>query len=593
MKSDLTVSSRQSRWIVYLLIGVVTFLVLFTLRATQQSGMAMGFASSAQGGWFSFVPHHLLYQPIIRLLFESSSFLGCDAFCAGQAWGIFWAIVTVLAVYAIVQRTSGSQLAAVLAVVFTLVSHGFLIYATQIEPYGPMLGMMTLLAAILMLNDGPPLSWKLSILFIAIFALGLFHHQAMVLFLIPVAYYAISVSGRAGFNWFCLVTILTGVPVLATFALVFWSENPSGQPIQFIRWMMYYAVTSGVSHGTFLIDLMDRVVGLARNIVALFLVLPGSDSIDIVETGDEPWRKFVRISFLAFLTFVFFWSAWQAIYQRSRARLRLFLLVWVAAFGVFGYWWQSYVYKFFIPIITPMAILAGLSVNDWVSYLAHRRQKAAVVFFVSTTALLVFLSNTVTTVYPVHASRGAIFSQAQKLDAAAPKECVIYSKRYLSGDLGHYLGRKIRPYNYMFKGYWYSNIDPAVTATLGQSIDFDGDTCGVIPLYWASREFFTWGANQKGNAHINPEDYGIFVAWFFEVLPDEGESGITYSKFRVTEDQSGERYLIIDRTARSHAESLDSLMREIDKLYAQKPSLAFYPDAEGVGILRRLAFGYN
>lgn len=577
-----------------ILVGGLTLIFLYSVKAIQLSGMAVGFAGATAAGDFNIHPHHLLYQPTLVVMHSLLGATGCDATCTGQLYGIFWALITVLSVFVIARRALHSEPGAILATMFVAISHGFIVFSTQLEPYGPMLGIITFLLAILVVNDGPPSGIVWNLLFIALFSLGLLYHQAMVLLLIPVGYYVIAASGRTGLRWWLMIAAVAGTFVLLVYTAVFWSTHPTEGVADFYRWLRYYGVISDSSHGT--IDLsLERIKATIRALTQLFAVLPPRPedwaASRIQFDGNQTPLRYI---FVIVYPAIMLWNVVQIAKNARHARLRIFLLVWWATFGLFFFWWQAYVYKFFIPTIPPTVILGGMMVSDWLETLRTRIWKLVIVGATVAFGAAMAASNLQATVLPLHQTKGPLLDRARKLDEATPTGCAMYSMRYLGGYLNLYFQRDSLPFNLMFRKHYYSDVDPTIAATLRVPANFENEPCGVIPLYWVSREYFEQRTQDAIGEYLKPEDWSRFIAWFFEVMSADDLSGVTYSKFDVVEDTDGDRYLLFDRQTRVAELSLHSLMAKIDDLYAESPGGTFSGDDNPeAGRLRHLAFGYN
>ena len=219
-------TSPIGRVVVVLFSCVLVFAFLYTLRATEQSGNTLEYALKTQTSDNLFYAPHLLFVPIIRLLYLTlSTVTSCDAMCAGQLHSVFWAVITLLSIYLLLQRFLDSAVAALLTALFTLVSHDFWVFSTQLEVYVPLVGCLTLLTAVLFLRT--PGSFTVPSLAVcsSLWALSVFYHQANVILLIPLGYYLIVLQGKPAFKELIIICAFSGSVVLATFLIVFISTR--------------------------------------------------------------------------------------------------------------------------------------------------------------------------------------------------------------------------------------------------------------------------------------------------------------------------------------------------------------------------------
>ena len=568
-------------------LGSITFLALFFTRAAEMSGMSIGFAGQVSRDVFVFHPHHLLYQSVLNVLHGLFGSTHCSAICIGQLHSIFWGVVTVLSVYVISRHTLPTKLGAIITSISIVVTHGFAVYATQLEPYIPILGMSSLLAAILVARGSQDLGWKHEILFISIISTSLLFHQAMLFFFVPIAYWLIANNGKSGLVSVIRMIAVAGVIVLSTFAAAFWSTYPGKDPVDFFRWIMYYQTIGDPSdiQGTFQGLLDERLRATAYAIQKLFVAIPGQDMPDLA--------FFFRLLVSIYVPLLILWNSYQIFRSEGTNKVRTFMFIWAGVFAIFFFWWSASVYKFYILILVPIVILTSVSINDimraWRDKVLARKLIPGI-----TLAGLVFIAglNLMVSVLPLSRSPGAIYDLANKLASAAPAECNIYSMRFLSGYISYYFGRSPRPFNLMFRKQYFSTRDTAVAETIGVDFHFDDERCATIPLHWVSREYFEARSQTGMGRYLSPNDWSLFVEWFFEVKDSLNSAEVSFSSFSVTEDADGDRYLIIDRTNRQSVVSIDELLERLDTLYALRPARSF-GDRPDIGQHRRLEFGYN
>lgn len=568
-------------------LGLATLLILYFIKAAQVSGMSIGFAVSVSDGGFGFHPHHLLYQSVLKLFYGILGSAHCDAICAGQFHSIIWGVVSVLSTYVISRYAMPSKLGAIVTAISLMAIHGFAVYATQLEPYIPILGMSSLLAAILVARGPRNLGWAHEFLFVSVMSLSLLFHQAMLFFFVPLAYWLIANNGRDGLMSVIRMIAITGVIVLSTYIAVFRSVHPDRDFIDFYHWMMYYQVISDASHGTFQDLLGQRLRVTVRSVQKLFVALHEPQMRDVVILA----RIFVSI----YIPILILWNALQIFRKNDAKKIRTLMFIWAGVFGLFFFWWQASVYKFFIPTLVPIVVLTSLSINDIVQRWHHNFLARNLIPGIAI-AGVVFIAgfNLTASILPLSRSPGAIYDLAEKFAKAAPAECNLYSMRYLSGYVSYYFDRKTpRPFNLMFRKHFYSTRDTAVADTIAVDNTFDDERCAVIPFYWISREYFQNRTKQAIGRYLSPDDWSEFIAWFFEVEEDTNSAEISFKSYDIVEDADGDRYLRIDRTTRRSTVNIDELLKRLDTLYMSRPGGSFAPNQPEIGRRRHLAFGYN
>lgn len=77
--------------------GALTFLLLLIFRTQMQTEDSLEYALHVRSGERLFHPHHLLFSPLVRLIYLGLSTLypTMDAILAAQVHNAFWAVVGV------------------------------------------------------------------------------------------------------------------------------------------------------------------------------------------------------------------------------------------------------------------------------------------------------------------------------------------------------------------------------------------------------------------------------------------------------------------------------------------------------------------
>jgi hypothetical protein len=568
-----------------MLLCVGAFAVLFLLRAQHHSGMSMSAAASARVGEWSFHPHHLLYPAMTGVL---NTLLGgerLDPFVLGQLHNIAWALASLVSIYLIAEQVLQHRGAAVLVAMAAFASHGFWVYATQIEPYVPFLGCTSVIAATLIRNSDAPLRWPHMLLLGSMLAVGASFHQASVFILIPMAWWFWRHAGVRGLIRLAAMAAVAGIAVLGAYVWVFFATHPGQGIPDMIRWMLYYQIISDQSHGTLgLDDVYQRLKSFDYSYVQTYLVF-----------SNDLAFKLDRVLLPLPMLFAVLWNGRQVWRAAPHAEIRLFLLIWLVSIGGFFFWWKADVYKFFIPTIAPMILLCGIAVHDlWDAARAGSWVRTAILAATGGLLLLMLGSNYLTSVRPLAASIGPVYALAAKLDDASPDECSVYAMRFMSSNLLYHFGQHIRPFNLMFRKHYYAPIDEDIYKAIEASDTFENESCAVIPLLFMSREYFAKRSEWAIGAYLEPEDWGLFIDWLLDVAADSETGALTANEFRVFEDAEGDAYVLIDRTARSRIASREALLARIDRTTAAHPGRLYTWDRLlELGEPRQLHFGYH
>jgi len=599
LENDMRANSQhksQAAWVLAALC-VSAAVVLFANRALLISGMSTGFIDSTTSEWY-FFPHHLFFHPTVNVFRIILAPLGCDAVCAGQAQSVLWVVVTIAAVYLLTLHLTRSLGIAVLTGLLVLVSHHVWVFATQIEPYPPLVGMNALLAAMIIINGQRPWSQALTGAVIAIFTFTLFLHQANVFFLLPLAIYMGLAQGRAGLLTVAKVTAVAGVVSLGVFILTYWLTQPEASPRGFYLWLTYYGVVSDDTHGAWeaLLTLdMQRLQQAGRSIVAAIITEP-SDAL----------RKPVRIIVSLLLLVSVLWNVVYVATRRPDAHARLFLLLWAAVFLVFFTWWHASVHKFFLVSLVPMLLLVGLALADLTRALAARPffAKAALLAAVLMIASVGYV-NFDRSVRPLTGDGSGVIRISGKLAKSTPPECVLYTKRRFGGYLSNVHGMRwlddYRNYQMMYMAYHFGKSNPDIGQALKYTTRADEDECNVIPLGWLSYDDFEWrgglGMRRARDATAGESarpNWPEFIGWILAAQPDPAGRGILHDEFAVYRGEDEEAYVRINRGTRVHAESIDAVLDLIDVAVQDDPMREqTIREHEALNRFQQRVFGYS
>jgi hypothetical protein len=305
---------------------------------------------------------------------------------------------------------------------------------------------------------------------------------------------------------------------------------------------------------------------------------------------------------VAALALIVVWNAAPVIKQGPHARARLLLLLWTATFVIFFWWWQPGVWKFYVVVVTPVAILGTLMVMDIAGSTSAAPARRRVVGVVGVSAIAaVAAGNLHNSIWPLATKGSDIVALSGKLVEATPSDCMIYTERRFSGYLGYYFERSSRPFELMFLKYHYSQVRPEIADAIAASIDLKEDSCAVIPLNWLSRQDYerknpgrsmrlVEGAEQT--ASEMPE-WDEFIRWILDVRPAPDAGGVTHDVFTLFQINTGDTFVYIDRRKREQVESMETILERIQEATDRYPLGALAGEEEArTGKFRQRMFSY-
>ena len=235
---------RDDRWVVGAAI-LAAAAVLFATRTAQQIGDSLLYAHAVSSGTDVVHPHHLLFGPSVWLVASVLRPLcaGCDVpVLAGQLHNIGWAVVTLVAVYAIVKTLTASMSLSLVAVGLMFVSRGFWELSTQTTVYMPALGSAIVFAAALLrtaADTGSPRVrwWVLG----PLLALAVLYHQLNVLLCLPLAVYLWISRVDGPVRLWSVVVGAAGATALSMYAGAYWAIAGAERTIGgFVRYCLRY-----------------------------------------------------------------------------------------------------------------------------------------------------------------------------------------------------------------------------------------------------------------------------------------------------------------------------------------------------------------
>lgn len=524
--------------------ATVAFLLLF--RSTELSGNSVDYALRVGEGANLFYPPHLLHVPVVFLLYRAlAPAFGIGPVLAGQIHTILWAAVTTVSVFMVLRRRLNAPVTGVLAALILLVSHGFWVYATQIEVYVPVVGCLSGLTAVLFASgDHRHLGGFRLLACALLWALSTLYHQANVMLLLPLAAYFLVGRGRKGLMPLAVLSVVAGTISLATYVAAYWITQPGEPPI---RWMLSITHAPMTNWGQFTNFSLKGVTEAIGAQIYTFAILP-----ETIADRQRPLMVIVLVAMVAVLG----WNGYQVLRGARLTRERLYLILWFGSYFGFFVWWITDVYKFYILSLIPLVLLAAFAIDDLlaappVSPTGRRAASAAAVVVI----LVLFWFNSAS-VRELQQSLGPDYFEAVAIDELAPPGCAVYADEHITETYALYLGRKRPLYGAQVPvESYYSRLH-------GGSLHADysplADSCLVIRLGYLSRPFFgdTWAP------YMEPGEWPRFLAWFFDVRPAE-DGGITYSSYTIFEKDGGPPHALIDRSRRVRSDDLHSLIAAI------------------------------
>jgi hypothetical protein len=226
--------------------------LLAAYPAAEQTGDSTAYLIKAQSGGRMLHPHHLLFNPAVRIVYVGLiNVTGIrNVVLAAQIHNIVFTAVALLAVYWIGLRWLGTRSAALIGLALYGSTTGILVYATQAEVYIPSVAALGVAAAFVLRLVESPSSAAARAGFVACWSLAILYHQTAVLFAFPVAAIAWMVRSRDLNRALAIAGSVSGAVVLAAYGLAYRTEALDvSNPPSFVEFVFSCVVRGGERWG--------------------------------------------------------------------------------------------------------------------------------------------------------------------------------------------------------------------------------------------------------------------------------------------------------------------------------------------------------
>jgi hypothetical protein len=535
-KSDLVIASS---------LFFFTILFLYTLRPIEMSDNSLGYISVLQNTAEYlpfFYPPHLLHAPIISVfhLFLPPS---CDIKCAGMLHSMIWAAITVVSTYIIARVVLASVLGSIATALTVLVSHGFWVFATQLEVYVPSVGCVTAATALLFTNQYRTLDRVRVIAVATLWALATMYHLANAFLFVPLCAFFYGAQGWAGWRQLAIVSALAGSVVLTTFVVVYDSVYEQWSVSAFLSWALHITEVPLTDWGS-LSNWMrpSKLMSAGWSQIKTFTLLP-----EYLTLSQKPLWVIGTLAVAASL----FWNLIQIVRSPQFPAARVYLLsLFVTNFAFFT-WWSPNVHKFYIPSSIPLVVLTALAVTDVYGRARGMVARRLIAGGVAAVIAILFVFN-LSSVLELRRSRGPYYAEAAILNGLAPENCAIYASGHHLNALAVYFRRQNRVPTHLLEREFYrvaTGESPAERAI------FEGEECALIALGSLSERWY----ESRMDGYLDTGTWPGYIGYFFDVRPSSEGGGITYDDFELVGEEDGPPYVLVRRGRRVHARNLDEL----------------------------------
>ncbi len=516
---------------------------LYAFRASALTGDSLNYAYAIKTGSDLFHPHHLLFNPIVRLLLVIGSSFGLnfDVITAGQIHAVFWAMVTILAVFQIVGRLMNSTAWGVAAAVFLLATKGFWAYSTQVQVYIPAMGCLAVISA-LMIRQPPLIRTFPGVLIISLlFSLSIFYHQSSLLFVLPMGYFLLAKKVRSEKKLFPMVLAVSGFVVLLAYILAFWSIAGRKTLTAFVHFCLSYVFYPNPDWGT-IKNISFKGVGhvvlsQAKNFIFL----------------SRAWYVPAAASLTVGLVGLGIWHGSAILRKRDDAKIRIFSALWILPVYLFLLWYSPGTFELMIVTVLPIILLVFVALRDvWPAMKSGARKilTASGVAFILCLGLVNFRQE----VWPVHRSRGPDYDEAKLLNMGTSQDSIIFSRWYVQQNLRYYFQRESALETDIALFCFYRSLDLPEGYSVDRTRPVVISAAYLYPEAEISRVVLF-------NGYRNPREWLRFMEWLFQFEYEADRRLVSCRSFEVLNLGSGYLVLWPDRMK---VDGLPDLMEKLD-----------------------------
>lgn len=334
------------------LLAMTSILLLFSFQSEMQEGDSLSFAYDISVGKGMAHPHHLLFSPIVWLIYKTVGLFFSDftALAAAKLHNILWGSAGVTLTYYVGKKLFRYRYTAVLLSLSMLISLHYEIFSSLCEVYIPAM-VCTIAVFYFCLTSEGIKSKKHSLFAAAFLSLAILYNQASIL-MVPALLLFYYFDNRKGI----LYILIAGVLILFLYIISYsWQEN-NISVTGFIKFVFAYLVNAEPEWGTASNFSTRGVLQLLHSQLSVIVKIEDA-------TASNPVFAYGSLLIVAFCLHII-----QCFKTQHFKKQRILLMTWILSYYFFILWWTPG-YELLIPMIFPVLLLFTWLVTDVIRWI--------------------------------------------------------------------------------------------------------------------------------------------------------------------------------------------------------------------------------
>lgn len=536
--------------LVALIVAAVSLLLLVAFQTAMHAGDSLSFAYDISIGQKMAHPHHLLFSPIVWLLYKAGSVFSSDfsALAAAKIHDIAWGTTGIVIAYFIGNKLFNNRFPALLLSLFILISLQFVIFSSSCEVYIP--GMVCLMVVFyLCIPDSNRNTLTVDVPLVFFLSLAILYNQPSILIVPALLIY--NFTNKAGWKKNKPIFI-AGMVVLFIYIITFVLQENSVSPKKFIHFVFAYLVGGEKNWGA--------VSNISFN--GFFTLLHSQLSV-IVNIDSDTHQPLVFL-FGCLLFISLGWHLRQHYKKADFYKERLLLVLWIIGYELFIFWWTPG-YELLISMIFPVLLLFVWLIADCMKIILEK-VKNQHLKFISITVLMLMCSAVLGKVwlknYPV-LKQYHEGPDPSKLEADWDWKNLEPNYQIIQGygpQIGllyyHHFTESIEVDRLLSCFYFNEPLPDYLKLKPGYGC--------IVPNWFLN----PWYENNGTSGMKQPDEWMNYFSYLFDYRKSEGSDSVCMNQFSIILPEEKDQLVLIKISAEQNVyPSINSFMQKLDSTF--------------------------